>query len=649
MKNSFPDLLIIRLKWFFIYGILILTCNMPATAKKYAVESIRPELIENAIAVVREYHTEIEVMGNNHTQYRKKLAITIMEPRGLGLVDVRIEYDSFRTVSSISGRIYDSEGNQIREIQKNEFKDRSLLTGFSVFNDHRYIETDLYWSQYPFTVEFEYIIDMSFVFLNEVWHPVGYTNVSVEKSSLQIIVPSDLTFRHNVINNENAEPKVQQTQNNKTSYLWDMNQMPAIILEPYMPRWHIIYPHIIISPNDFIYGGIQGNMETWENFGEWISELNKNRQRLPRRLISQIQSLTAHAKDTHDKIRIIYEYVQNNTRYVSIILGMGGFQPEPAADVHRNGYGDCKALSIFTMALLDAVGIKSYYALIQTGDEHVRIDPNFPHNYFNHVIVCVPLENDTIWLETTSKNLPVGFIGIGNVGRYVLLVTEDGGKLVTTTRFKQEENVIDQVITAYLNAEGSISGSLLKNYTGLAFEERSGFEFISEDSQKEFFITKTPVNRLLITEISYNVKKDEVPEITKKVSFNIQDYLRKAGSRYIFQPVIMQEVFPSAGMVGSRTHDFEIGSSFVYHDLYIWHLPEYFQINQLPSNIELNEPYGYYKINFDYQIEKNILNISRIAYFRHGLFESKLYDEFAAFLRGIQRGDRSSIMLTGRN
>ena len=66
--------------------------------------------------------------------------------------------------------------------------------------------------------------------------------------------------------------------------------------------------------------------------------------------------------------------------------------PFPATFVDEKKYGDCKALSNYMRALLKAVDIPSYYALIRAGENEEPADFDFPHNNFNHAILCVPFK-----------------------------------------------------------------------------------------------------------------------------------------------------------------------------------------------------------------------------------------------------------------
>lgn len=109
-------------------------------------------------------------------------------------------------------------------------------------------------------------------------------------------------------------------------------------------------------------------MASWNDFGKFIASLNKGRDQLPENIKVKVDELTRGVSDPLEKIIRLYGFMQQNTRYISIQLGIGGWQPFSAEFVGQKGYDDCKALTNYMQSLIKHAGIKSYYALIKSGD-----------------------------------------------------------------------------------------------------------------------------------------------------------------------------------------------------------------------------------------------------------------------------------------
>ena len=163
---------------------------------------------------------------------------------------------------------------------------------------------------------------------------------------------------------------------------------------------------------------------------------------------------------------LVYQYLQDNTRYVSIQLGIGGFKPFSAGKVDQWGYGDCKALSNYMVTLLQEVGVDAYYTLIYSGKDNHRTSPDFPANNFNHVIVCLPAEGDTLWMECTSQVLPFNYLGSSTSDRYALLIDGADSKLVRTPRSTAEKSVQDTHFSMVVSEDGSLEMDLVRTASG---------------------------------------------------------------------------------------------------------------------------------------------------------------------------------------
>ena len=127
--------------------------------------------------------------------------------------------------------------------------------------------------------------------------------------------------------------------------------------------------------------------------------------------------------------------MQDNTRYISVQYGIGGWEPENAMAVDQLGYGDCKALTNYTMALLKTQGIDSYYTVLYGGVKR-DMNPEFTMMQGNHAILNVPTEDSTdIWLECTSQTNPFNYLGDFTDDRYALRIGENGGEIIFQLNF----------------------------------------------------------------------------------------------------------------------------------------------------------------------------------------------------------------------
>ncbi|MFN2396429.1 MAG: DUF3857 domain-containing protein [Bacteroidales bacterium] len=612
---------------------------------KYSVDRIHPSFLENASMVIRQDSTVWEIRGREKARMTRYVAKTIMEPEALGGADISIYYDSFRKVKSIKGSLYDAQGKKIRDMKSDEFEDTHMAGGVSVYADARNIQTDLYMNRYPFTVVFEYIIDESVVYPNRTWIPVSRTKTSLERASLTYIVPEEFSFRYKSVNHPALDAEITPSGRRDKQYRWELKNMEAFAHEPYMPPDSYIFPYVQTGANEFVYGGYSGSMESWDDFGKWINDLNRDKQNLGDDVIADIMSLTENTPDTLEKVRKIYEYMQSRTRYVSIQLGIGGFQPDDANNVASNAYGDCKALSNFTQALLAVAGIKSHYTLIYNGKRYLEVDPGFPYNSFNHAIICVPLQNDTVWLETTNNIGPMGFIGESNSDRWLLLVTENGGKLARTPAVVPQQNLAQQSIVLNADNDFSIRGEVHQKLTGLAMDGLMGISKISETRQRNYYNRLITLNQFQLESLNFYEEKSPPGYISKTAEFNLQGYFRKAGDRYIFQPVLITESASLPSLRGEKKYNFQLVSYITHSDTIFWKLPEGYQLSQIPENFSIDSPYGFYNINYHYQPTSEELVIYRKFYGKRGLFPPHQWNDFVDFLRTVQQNDRTQLML----
>ncbi|RYF78900.1 MAG: DUF3857 domain-containing protein, partial [Chitinophagaceae bacterium] len=326
---------------------------------------------------------------------------------------------------------------------------------------------DFNYKNYPYTVEYEVELEYKHTFYFPDWQPQADEYLSVEKSRYTFVSPQDYTLRYKAFNYP-SEP-VATTEKNKKLMTWEIKSLPAVIRPYASPSWTELTTSVLFAPSDFQMEGYKGNAASWQEFGKFILTLNQGRDKLPDAILQKVTSLTAGLSSAREKVVKLYEYLQQNTRYISIQLGIGGFQPFEASYVAQKGYGDCKALSNYMYSLLKAAGIPSYHALIHAGNslEAKSLVNDLPSTQFNHMVLFVPLEKDTMWLECTSQDNPAGYSGGFTGNRQALAITPEGGKLVSTPRYQSAENRQFRFVKGTINEEGGLNIAVNANYAAL--------------------------------------------------------------------------------------------------------------------------------------------------------------------------------------
>ena len=346
--------------------LLLLMLPAALRAQNYSTALIPDSLRKGARAVVREDELILEIKAPGKAVEHEHEVYTILNPNGDNIGGYTSFYDKQTSISDVAGILYDSLGKAIRKAKRKDMQDKSYDDGFSLATDARYLEYNFYYQVYPYTVEYQEEDNHDGVLDFTDWLPLMNSGISTQHSKYTIIAPKDYNVRYLLRNG--APPPVITEDKDKKIYTWEAKNLPALHTEPYGPRWREIAPYVILAPSDFEEQGYKGNMSTWTDYGKFISQLRTGRDVLPDNIKQQVHALTDTMKDVRNKVYALYHFLQLNTHYISIQLGIGGWQPFSAEYVATKKYGDCKALSNYMVALLKEAGINGKYVEIRAGE-----------------------------------------------------------------------------------------------------------------------------------------------------------------------------------------------------------------------------------------------------------------------------------------
>lgn len=162
----------------------------------------------------------------------------------------------------------------------------------------------------------------------------------------------------------------------------------------------------------------------WAELSAWYSGLERDRRAPTPEVRAKAEELTHDSHSDLEKVRAIYNYVARNIRYVSLSFGVGRFQPHFATDVLAHQYGDCKDKATLLEAMLEAVGIKAFPALLQASGHMEEVPSPFE---FDHAITYLVLDGKEMWLDSTLGVAPFGYLMPNIRGKLALVASPEKG------------------------------------------------------------------------------------------------------------------------------------------------------------------------------------------------------------------------------
>ena len=629
-----------------ILGVLFLSCLFHVQAKetpRYPISAIPEELKKGAHAVVREDRMVFSITSKSTATLHVHLVVTILHEKEKHFAREIVWYDKLRKITSIKAQVLDGDGMLIKKLKNNEITDHSAFEG--LFSDNRALVADVSQGRYPYTVEFEYDVEYKFLYAIDGSAVNQYEDVAVQFASYQLNFPEDLKPRYKTYNID-QEPKYEMN-NGRGSLTWTFENIKAQKFEPYSDYRNFI-ARIEAAPSVFEFEGYAGNMNSWEEYGKWIATLNKGRNALPEETRKKIKEITAPFKTTEEKVKALYEFMQNKTRYVSIQLGIGGYQPFEASVVDKTGYGDCKALSNYMLSLLETIGIKGNYALILAGENKQIMESDFPSSQFNHAIVAVPNGADTIWLECTSQTNPFGYQGRFTGDRKALLITDHGAAIANTTRYPATVNIQSTSAEVKIGSSGEANASVKRIYSGLQYEN-ADLNFVVTtpyDEQKKWLQHNIDIPSFDIRSFSMKNLKNKIPAAEITAELNMSRFATVSGKRIFLTPNLMNRNTFVPERTENRKSEVVRRMAYIDVDTIRYHLPEDIYPEFLPEDIQLKSRFGEYEAS--YKVEQGNLVYIRRLKMHKGAFPPSSYQEFIDFYRGITKADNTKMIFVSK-
>lgn len=622
--------------------ILFVSLNVFSQESLYSSFTIPENLKKGANAVVRLNDLNISIESRQDLIVIERRIITVLNEKGNSEVQAYSGYDKHLKVKKIQAAIFDENGNEIKKIKKKDFIDHSAVDGGTLYSDSRMLFMSYTPISYPYTVEFLCEIQTSSTAAIPKWNPINSYYVGIEKNIYTLIDKANLGLRFKEKRFEEYNIK----RNNSSNFLsYKLENIPPIKPEDLCPPFSKLVPQVLVAVENFHFYGVDGKAKNWTEFGDWINNsLLAGRGSVTEETKQHILDITHDIEDPIERAKKVFDYVQNNTRYISVQVGIGGVQPISALEVDQLKYGDCKGLTNYTQSLLTIADVTSYYTIVEAGKRIIDFEDDFASlEQGNHIILAIPNEKNMVWLDCTSQLHPFNFIGDFTDNRNVLIVKPKSSKIIKTTHYPDTLNYQSTYADIKLNEDGSIYSSIKIRTKGIQYDNRFNIERQSKKDIVEYYKEYWGyVNNLNILDFAFENNKDKV-EFNEEIKINASNYASFVGERLIFTANAFNKNTFIPNRYRNRKMPLEIERGYFDEDVFNYTIPEGYAVESLPENIYLENEFGKYKVEYS-------INNSQIFYKRKLLIKKCLkpkeeYEKYRSFRKEIAKKDSSKLVL----
>lgn len=584
---------------------------------------------------------KFEYTDPTHALYTHTYTLLFQEGDADGIALFSCTVNNGRTrLKSFSGEIIESSGKP-RKLKRTDLSYTEYSEGLADSYGTYFFSPGI--TSFPATVTYSYEIAYSDAVLSfEPFLPLPFASgVTLKEASYTLSVPSDDCFTFKVLNMPGLEPE-RTVSNEGVTYVWTVKDLPAGVSEPYSPPTFSSAKAILFTPAKISYEGKAGAGGDWTGIGNWIYSLSEDLPPVPKELADKVAALTEGCESDLEKISRIHGYLGETTRYVSIQLGLGGLRPLAPSFVFSNKFGDCKALSWYMKSMLDCCGVHSEYAVINMGTD--RLLPDFPSlATANHAVLCIPLQNDTLWVECTDPEVPLGYVHSGIAGNHALVVRKDASYVTRLPKPQDTDNTDSLIVKVELAPDGNAVASVRQVVHNSLWE--GDHALVRESSDKRANLIKSDLS-LPLTDLSGLTIEDfpgPKPSAVITYSASASPYASKTGTR-LFVPVNPFRNYQD-NTSKNRSNDLYFSHGWVDTDVITIRIPEGFRIEAAPDDLVSESEFGRIEFRMETSEGSDEIRLSFSVRHNSGTFSVDGYESYKSFRKDLQKVFGGKIVL----
>ncbi len=403
---------------------------------------------------------------------------------------------------------------------------------------------------------------------------------------------------------------------------WTADNVPAVAPEDHAPGYAERAAYLHVS-----------TYRDWASVGRWYWGLVHDQLVADDRLRSVVREVTRGLTDERAKVRAIYNWVIEHTRYVALEFGIHGFKPYLVPQICARGFGDCKDKASVIVTMLREAGIDASMVLLRTRNNgNIATEPA-SLAVFDHAIAYVPSLD--LFLDGTAQHSGVDELPGGDQGVMALLVNQRGeARLVETPVYTPDRNRTVATAEVTLRADGSASMTVSQELRG---PNAAGVRNVLEAQATRAERIEDDLRELLPGVRVTSVRAEGLDDVERPVHLTYEATIPTIGTRqgdstllYGASPINLTRRFATRS---SRAHDLVLGVPSTVEETRTIRLPPGGTVVEVPPPVRLEGPFG----RFEYAItaQGSTLTVRRVTVLSRDRVHPNEYGAFREFCQAV--------------
>lgn len=469
---------------------------------------------------------------------------------------------------------------------------------FELDDDNIFEERDRYYKKKVFAIpgveigsvfEVKYSLHSDYISRFEPWYFQGgaFTKLSI----IKVYLPSG--FSYTAMTNNTDQYDIQSTSEQAFNpynmrkklkvYTWTGRNIPGIKKEPYMSVFRDYYAQILFQLVAYKDKYTNAKIaKDWNNIAEMVWKQYEELIERDKGMEAVAKKLVADITEPRARVDALYNHICSEIRTAGShgLWGDDFIRPE---EVYRKREGSANEKNILLLNLLHHIGIDAKPVLISRRDNGRLMTNWVTLQQFNRVIVQVKIKGKTLYLNTSPKYCPPGYLTPQYNVAEGLLVNGKKGSIVRLKPLKPKSKVSIKT-TASLDEEGGISAESKFTYTGMnAAMERERLEEKDLHEYLENKLKEISAEAVLDT-FEYTDREVAENPLKLSVTWHAPEYCEQAGEISYFSPPLITKITENPFKRAKRNFPIEYDYPYGYSESIKIKLPEGMQISEKPKN-----------------------------------------------------------------